>query len=74
MAPQSWNKPWPFGIFVFGVFLLVPAVFATITGKLYGKGGMLDRAKTPGQFWVGLIIQYLCGVGLILYWTYGLPH
>jgi hypothetical protein len=74
IVPESWNKPWPFGVFVFGVFLLVPAVFGTITGKLYGKGGMVDRAKSPVGFWVALVVNYLCGAGLILYWVYVLPH
>jgi hypothetical protein len=73
-VPDAWTRPRPFGLFVFGVILLVPAVFATITGKLYGKGGMVDRAKSPIGFWLTLILQYSVAVFLILRWAYWLPH
>jgi hypothetical protein len=46
MAPESWNKPWPLGVLLFGLIMLLLAVIGTFTGKLYGKGGTADHPRT----------------------------
>lgn len=74
MDPEFWHEPRPFGVFLLGLSFLVLAVGGTITGNLYGKGGMVDRAKTPRDFWAGLAVYYLCAAGLILCWVYGTPR
>ena len=42
---DSWRKPWPLGLLLFGLFMLVLAVIGTFTGKAYGRGSSADRAK-----------------------------
>jgi len=74
MAPESWNKPWPLGVLLFGLVMLILAVIGTFTGKTYGKGGSAVRAKDPVTYWITLVLQYLCGVFLIWYWAYLLPY
>jgi sterol desaturase/sphingolipid hydroxylase (fatty acid hydroxylase superfamily) len=72
---ESWlRKPWPLGVLLFGLVMLVLAVIGTFTGKTYGKGGSADLAKDPSGYWLMLVVQYLCAVFLILYWFYRLPH
>jgi hypothetical protein len=60
------SKQWPFGAFLFGLFMVLLAVIGTFTGKAYGKGGTVDRATEPFSYWLCLIIQCLCGVFLML--------
>jgi hypothetical protein len=74
MAPESWNKPWPFGVLLFGLFLVLLAVIGTFTGKAYSKGRPTDRAKDPVNYWMTLSVEYLCGAFLIWYWAAALPH
>jgi hypothetical protein len=74
MAPESWHKPWPLGVLLFGLLMLLLAVIGTFTGKLYGKGGTAYRAKEPSTYLIGLVIQYVCAAFLIWYWLYKLPH
>ncbi len=74
MAPESWNKPWPLGVLLFGLLMLILAVIGTFTGKAYGKGGTADRAKDPVEYWEILVVDYLCGAFLIWCWAYALPH
>jgi arginine exporter protein ArgO len=70
----DWRKPWPLGVVLFGLLMLLLAVIGTFTGKTYGRGGSADRAKEPVSYWVTLVIQYLGAVFLIWYGLYGLPH
>jgi hypothetical protein len=42
--------------------MVLLAVIGTFTGKAYGKGGAADRAKSPGDYWTTLIVQYLSGI------------
>lgn len=74
MNSDWWRKPWPFGVFLFGLIMLVLAIIGKFTGKTYGRGGSADRAKEPVTYWLTLIIQYLVGAYLIWYGLYGLPH
>jgi hypothetical protein len=74
MAPESWNKPWPFGVVLFGLLMLLLAVIGTFTGKTYGRGGSAYRAKDPVEYWMTLVVQYLGGAFLIWYGTFALPH
>jgi len=37
---DSWSKPWPLGVSLFGLVILVLAVVGTFTGKAYGRGGL----------------------------------
>jgi hypothetical protein len=66
LAPEGWNKPWPFGLFLFGFFFVVLAVIAIFTGTLYGKGGKVVRGQTPVSFWLVLLFQ--CAIGAFLMW------
>jgi uncharacterized membrane protein YeaQ/YmgE (transglycosylase-associated protein family) len=65
---DSWRKPWPLGVLLFGLLMLVLAVIGTFTGKAYGKGGTADRAKDPSDYWLTLVIQFIGAVFLI--WCY----
>jgi hypothetical protein len=69
-----WKEQWPLGILLFGLLMLLLAVYGTFSGKLYGRGGVTDRAKDPSTYRVALIVQYLCAIALILYWLFALPH
>ena len=70
----DWKKPWPLGVLLFGLLMLLLAVIGTFTGKLYGRGGTADRAKNPTDYWITLVVQYVCAVFLIWYWFYAFPH
>jgi hypothetical protein len=74
MAPESWNKPWPLGVLLFGLLMLVLAVVGAFTGKIYGKGGTADRATDPADFWITFVVQCLAGVFLIWYWAFVMVH
>ena len=45
----DWKKPWPLGVLLVGLLMLLLAVIGTFTGKLYGKRGTADRAKDPNR-------------------------
>jgi hypothetical protein len=64
MAPESWKKPWPLGLLLFGLLMLLLAAIGTFTGKAYGKGGSVDRAEDPVAYWILLVIEYLLGTFL----------
>jgi hypothetical protein len=49
MDLDSWRKPWPLGVLLFGVLMLLLAVIGTFTGKLYGRGRTVDRAEEPSN-------------------------
>jgi hypothetical protein len=74
MAPESWNKPWPFGVVLFGLLMLLLAVIGTFTGKAYGRGCSAERAKDPVDYWMTLVVEYLGGAFLIWYGLYLLPY
>ena len=59
MAPEGWHKPWPLGLLLFGLLMLLLAVIGTFTGKTYGKGDSADRTKEPFNYWWTLAVQYL---------------
>lgn len=67
------GKPWPLGVFLFGLIMLVLAVISTFTAKTYLKV-VTNRAKDPFNYWLTLLVQYLGAAFLILYWLYALPH
>jgi hypothetical protein len=51
--------------------MLVIAVAGTCAGKLPGRyGETAYRAKDPKQYWSGLAIYYLAGIGFIGYYFY----
>ena len=70
----DWTKPWPLGVLLFGLLMLLLAVIGTFTGKTYGKGGSADRAKDPFTYWLTLGVQYAGAAFLICYGLYELPH
>jgi hypothetical protein len=74
MVPKPWNAPWPLGVVLFGLLMLLLAVIGTFTGKTYGRGGSAIRAKNPFNYWLTLVMQYLAGVVSILYGLYLLPY
>ena len=61
----DWRKPWPLGVLLFGLLMVLLAVIGTFTGKTYGRGGSADRATEPFTYWLTLVIQYLGGAFLI---------
>ena len=66
MTPEGWHRPWPFGVYLFGLLFVALAVIALFTGTLYGKGGKVDRTKNPVSFWFALVLQF--AVGSFLMW------
>jgi len=68
---DSLRKPWPLGVVLFGLLMLLLAVIGTFTGKTYGRGGNADRAEEPVTYWLTLVIQYLGAAFLIWYGLYG---
>jgi len=74
MAPESWNKPWPLGGLLFGLLILLLAVIGTFTGKTYGRGASAIRAKDPVNYWIELVVQYLCAAFLIWYFSSALQN
>jgi len=61
MDPDSWwRRQWPLGVLLFGLLMLLLAVIGTFTGKLYGRGGVVDRAEDPSNYRLTLLVQYLC--------------
>jgi hypothetical protein len=65
MAPNGWNKPWPFGLCLFGMLMLVLAIIGIFTGKAYYRGSV-SRAENPSNYWGTLIVQFVGGIVLIL--------
>jgi hypothetical protein len=74
MAPEFWKQPWPLGVLLFGLLMLLLAVIGTLTGKTYGKGGSAVRAKDSVDYWMTLAMEYLCAAFLIWYWAFGFQH
>jgi hypothetical protein len=66
---SSWKDQTPDGRLYFALLLLLFAAYGTFTGKLYGRGGMVDRAKNPFDYWLGLAICYLA-IGFLI-WAWG---
>jgi hypothetical protein len=60
------------GIALFcGILMLVFAVGGTLAGKLPGRfGESSSRTKAPSQYWTGLAIYYLAGLGFLGYYFY----
>ena len=75
--PHSDLRP-PYGLLIFGVFLLFLAVNGTCTGEAWGRiGQVVYRDEKPKEFWWLVASQYLGGLGLIgyfLYKVYGLSN
>ncbi len=66
---DSWRKPWPLGLLLFGLVMLLLAVIGTFTGKTHSMGGRgFDRATEPFHYWLDLVIQYLGAAFLIWSW------
>ena len=74
MDSDWWHKPWPTGVLLFGMLMLLLAVIGTFTGKAYGKGGTADRAEEPFTFWSVLVIEYLGGIFFVWWGANGLPR
>jgi len=54
-----------------GILMLVFALGGTLAGKLPGRfGEAASRTKDPKQYWSGLAIYYVAGIGLIGYYLY----
>ena len=74
--PDSHLRP-PYGLLLFGAFLLLLAVVGICTGEALARFGVVYRAEKPKQFWE-LIATYLIGgaclIGYFLYKVYGFSH
>jgi hypothetical protein len=51
--------------FGFGLGVLFLALYGTATGKAVGKGGRVDRAKNPFEYWFVIALQY--GLAVFLF-------
>ena len=61
----------PYGVFWFGVGMLMIGVIGTCWGKIWGRNGQkIDRRKSPNAFWIGVSSYFLSGLGLICYYLY----
>ena len=74
MDSDWWHKPWPTGVLLFGVLMLLLAVIGTFTGKAYGKGCSVERAKEPVSYWTLLAIEYFSGILFVWLGAYGMPR
>jgi hypothetical protein len=60
-------KP-PLVFLMLGVISISASVVWTLTGRVWVRfHGWVYRAKEPGSFWWEVILYFLCGVGLIVY-------
>jgi hypothetical protein len=71
---DAWHKPWPLGVLLFGLLMVILAVIGSFTGRLYGRGSCTVRAEAPFTFWLTLVVQTLCGFFLIFYWLVALSR
>jgi len=70
LMPHSDLRP-PYGLLMFGLFLLVLAVGGTCTGEAWAYfGQVVYRDKEPKQFWRLVAMHYLVGVCFIGYFLY----
>ncbi len=68
--PHSDLSP-PYGLLIFGVFLLFIGVAATCTGEALARfGQVVYRDEEPKQFWLLVATECLGGLGLIGYFLY----
>ena len=75
MDSDSWHKPWPTGLLLFGLLSLLLAVIGTFTGKAYGRWGRsVERAQHPVDYWSTLALEYLGGVFFIWAWACGIAR
>lgn len=74
---SPYSKP-PYGLLMFGAFLLFLAVAGTLTGEACARfGPMIYRSEKPKQFWRLIAMYYLGGaffVGYFLYKVYGVSN
>jgi hypothetical protein len=74
---HGWSSESPDGMLWFGVFLLFLSGVGVYSGKALARGGTVDQKKDPKGFWWIIAMDYLCGVGLIVYYFYkvnGFPN
>ena len=63
------GKPWPLGLLLFGLLMLLLAVIGVFTGRTYDRGGRgFYRATEPFNYWLDLVIQCLGAAFLIWAW------
>lgn len=74
MDPDWWSKPWPLGLLLFGLLLLILAVIGTFTGKAYGRGPSVERAQDPSMYWTTLVVEYLAAAFMIWCWLVQKPQ
>jgi hypothetical protein len=61
----------PYGLLVFGGFLLLLAAVGMFTGKTWVRlHGWVDRAEEPNYFWWQVAFFFLAGLGFIGYYLY----
>jgi hypothetical protein len=53
---------------LFGMAVLLLALIETVTGKTYGRGGSVERAKEPFTYWLVLALQFL--MATVLFWSW----
>jgi hypothetical protein len=41
-----------------GLLALSLTIYGAVTGKAVGKGGSVERAKEPVQYWLTLILEF----------------
>jgi hypothetical protein len=62
---------WPLGVLLFGLLMLLLAVIGMFTGRTYGRDGHGEyRAKGPFNYWLELVVPYLCVAFMSWYWLY----
>jgi hypothetical protein len=69
MVVRSTRNQSPLGVLLFGLLVLLFAVIGTFTGKVYGRGGSVDRTKNPVGYWICLVAQYAAGAFLLCLWA-----
>ena len=70
----DWKKPWPLGVLLVGLLMVLLAVIGTFTENSMVSAALRIAPKTPTDYWITLVVQYICAVFLICYWFYAFPH
>lgn len=59
-----------YGLLLLGLALLVRVAVSLPSGEFLGKYGAVIQSDSPGKFWTLVVVNTLCGVGLIVWQVY----
>lgn len=66
-----WTRQSPYNLLIFAAFLWLKTLVEVCIGKARGRfGPVVYLDKEPKQFWAVVVMEFLCGVGLLGYYLY----